>query len=218
MEKINISNSLIEVTNSYLNLLSKYKNATDSLSENLNKLYSICIYSEIKEIIDIKYDQNTDWKKFLIISKNESGEISRSMILNSISFNVKNNEPEINLTNIHGQSFNIKNYSLFLACTQTKNIFLNSKNLELLKNYLPIRKLFSNQNTLIEWPRKENLRNQILNYIALGLPETDIFNEKEINEYLSFYYHDYALLRRYLIDLKYLNRNQDGSKYFRQSV
>lgn len=40
------------------------------------------------------------------------------------------------------------------------------------------------------------------------------YNEKEINELLKNVYPDFAILRRYLVDYKYLNRTQDCMTYF----
>lgn len=39
------------------------------------------------------------------------------------------------------------------------------------------------------------------------------YTEKEVNEILRRIYTDYALLRRYLVDFKMLERNDDGTIY-----
>ena len=39
------------------------------------------------------------------------------------------------------------------------------------------------------------------------------FTEKEINDFLMEYYHDYALVRRYLVDFAYLVRDDYGRQY-----
>ena len=38
--------------------------------------------------------------------------------------------------------------------------------------------------------------------------------EKEVNEILKTVYTDYVMLRRYLIELGYMDRNKDGSTYW----
>lgn len=56
----------------------------------------------------------------------------------------------------------------------------------------------------------------ILNYIIAAFEFDTDYSEVEVNEILAKYNPDSALLRRYLIDYRYLDRERDGSRYWRQ--
>ncbi|MEJ9209863.1 DUF2087 domain-containing protein, partial [Paenibacillus larvae] len=43
-----------------------------------------------------------------------------------------------------------------------------------------------------------------------------IYTEKEVNRILAAAYEDYAILRRYLIEYRFLDRKPDGSQYWKK--
>ena len=49
--------------------------------------------------------------------------------------------------------------------------------------------------------------------IATQFDENKKYSEAEVNEILKPVYDDFVLLRRYLIDYKFLMREKDGSSY-----
>jgi hypothetical protein len=55
----------------------------------------------------------------------------------------------------------------------------------------------------------------VLDYIAGGIRPGVEYSEKEINETLKRFHPDSTTLRRYLIDHGYLERDRDGSRYWR---
>lgn len=61
-------------------------------------------------------------------------------------------------------------------------------------------------------PKKQEPRQQILNYISSQL-EAGEYSEKEINQWLDNFHKDYAMLRRFLVDYGYLTRTKDGAVY-----
>lgn len=63
-------------------------------------------------------------------------------------------------------------------------------------------------------PRKLKTKKLILDYIAQKLAVGQ-YSEKEINEWLSQFYDDYAILRRLLVDYHYINRSKDGAVYYK---
>lgn len=66
---------------------------------------------------------------------------------------------------------------------------------------------------IVQMPRKLDDKRELFRY-ASDLFEVDRdYTEKEVNELLGKIYEDYALLRRYLIDFKLLNRDNDGAVY-----
>lgn len=65
---------------------------------------------------------------------------------------------------------------------------------------------------LIKIPKKQNSKLEVFKIIYNQL-ENKEYTEMEINEELKKYFDDYALLRRYMIDLKFLKRDKYGKKY-----
>lgn len=63
-------------------------------------------------------------------------------------------------------------------------------------------------------PKKEKNKLEVLNELIQLFEMNKQYNEKEINELLQNVYPDFAILRRYLVDYKYLNRTQDCMTYF----
>lgn len=55
----------------------------------------------------------------------------------------------------------------------------------------------------------------ILDYVVNAFEFDVSYSEKEINEILKSYNPDTSMLRRFLVDYKYLHRERDGSRYWR---
>lgn len=70
---------------------------------------------------------------------------------------------------------------------------------------------------LIKIPKKQNSKLEVLKIIYNQL-ENKEYTEMEINEELKKYFDDYALLRRYMIDLKFLKRDKYGKKYCKVEI
>jgi hypothetical protein len=58
----------------------------------------------------------------------------------------------------------------------------------------------------------------VLEYIIKSFEFDTHYSEKEVNEILKKYNPDTAILRRYLVDYQYLDRERDGSKYWRPNA
>lgn len=65
---------------------------------------------------------------------------------------------------------------------------------------------------LIKIPKKHNVKLEVFKIIYDKL-EDKIFTELELNEELKKYFDDYSLLRRYLVDYKFLCRDKYGLIY-----
>lgn len=70
---------------------------------------------------------------------------------------------------------------------------------------------------LIKIPKKQNSKLEVFKIIYNQL-ENKEYTEMEINEELKKYFDDYALLRRYMIDFKFLNRDKYGKKYCKVKI
>ncbi|MBO9131393.1 DUF2087 domain-containing protein [Bacillus sp. 165] len=79
-----------------------------------------------------------------------------------------------------------------------------------------IKKYFQegSDQSLKRFPPKEKQRWVILREIAQRFTGERTYGEKEINEILERIYHDYVMLRRYLIEYGFLDRKPDGSEYW----
>jgi len=69
---------------------------------------------------------------------------------------------------------------------------------------------------LRQWPAKEKARLVVLNRIADLFVADRVYTEAEINEILVAVWHDYVMIRRYLIDYEFLVRSRDGGSYRRK--
>lgn len=69
---------------------------------------------------------------------------------------------------------------------------------------------------LRQWPAKEKARLVVLNRIADLFGVDRVYTEAEINEILVAVWHDYVMIRRYLIDYEFLARSRDGASYRRK--
>jgi Uncharacterized protein conserved in bacteria len=63
--------------------------------------------------------------------------------------------------------------------------------------------------------RKEKKKVIILTKIAESFQPNREYKEPEVNEILKGIYHDFATIRRYLIEYGYLDRTKDGAKYWK---
>ncbi|WP_407311174.1 DUF2087 domain-containing protein [Desulfosporosinus sp. SB140] len=61
---------------------------------------------------------------------------------------------------------------------------------------------------------KEKHKLVVIQEISKKFQEHQIYTEKEVNQILKFVYHDFATLRRYLIEYGFLKRTPDGSQYW----
>jgi hypothetical protein len=81
-----------------------------------------------------------------------------------------------------------------------------------------IKRYLDMQRRVVSWPlkKKEN-RDIILGYLASLFEVGRSYTEKEVNKLLSRYivFNDPATVRRTLCDYSFLNRERDGSRYWR---
>ena len=77
----------------------------------------------------------------------------------------------------------------------------------------PRIKYFKN-NKLMTIPKKEKNKIPVLQIVLEMLKERSFeFTEKELNEAIKEIYPDYSLIRRYLVDYKFLERDNYGRIY-----
>lgn len=69
---------------------------------------------------------------------------------------------------------------------------------------------------IIRWAKKQKDQNLILQYIKNKFNADIFYSEAEINQIIkdSITFDDYVLIRRELIEKRYLNRSDDCKKYW----
>ena len=65
------------------------------------------------------------------------------------------------------------------------------------------------------WPKKQADKEIVLSYLATKFDPQKTYAEKEVNEILNNWhtFTDWPLLRRELIDRKYMTRDREGYEY-----
>ena len=68
------------------------------------------------------------------------------------------------------------------------------------------------------WPAKKTFRLRLFEYLASFFEVERMYSEKEVNSLLTQHLvtSDYATIRRDLCDFRYLQRERDGSRYWRE--
>jgi hypothetical protein len=82
---------------------------------------------------------------------------------------------------------------------------------KILKNYIK-------DGRVIIFPSKEKKKLVILQYIVDKFKSDKKYTEKEVNEVIVSMVDDYVSARRYLIELGFMERNNDGSEYWVKDV
>jgi hypothetical protein len=80
---------------------------------------------------------------------------------------------------------------------------------KILKAYL------KSDGTLAQIPMDARKLNVILNFLVEAFAFETTYTEKEVNTILRRFHVDTAALRRYLVDMGFMAREGDGSKYWR---
>jgi hypothetical protein len=80
-----------------------------------------------------------------------------------------------------------------------------------------LRKHIDLEGRLTQWPSKRTLQLVALDYLATKLELDKVYTEGEINALLNQWhtFDDPALLHRELFEAGYLNRQKDGTEYWR---
>lgn len=79
-----------------------------------------------------------------------------------------------------------------------------------------LKRFLDTQERVTVWPAKQQDKRLILEYLASKFEHKRNYSEKEVNALLNTWhtFEDYALLRRYLFDYAFLDRERDGSRYW----
>ena len=73
---------------------------------------------------------------------------------------------------------------------------------------------FFSEGKLVTLPSKEKRKVIIFIEVIKLFKKDRLYSEKEVNDVLKNVYDDFAIIRRYLIDYKLLERSVDGKAYW----
>jgi hypothetical protein len=85
-----------------------------------------------------------------------------------------------------------------------------------------LRRFLDNEGRVTGWPVRERDRMLVLEYLAAKFESGRFYKEKEVNELLKAnlsmhpHFDDFATLRRALCDYRFVDRERDGSRYWRR--
>lgn len=82
---------------------------------------------------------------------------------------------------------------------------------------IELRRYLDRSGRVVIWPAKQAIRRLVYTYLTALFQPGQIYSEKEVNQLLRSYLvaNDYVTVRRDLCDLRYLQRERDGSRYWR---
>nr|WP_202983146.1 DUF2087 domain-containing protein [Vagococcus hydrophili] len=76
-----------------------------------------------------------------------------------------------------------------------------------------MKKKYFKDNRLTVIPKKEKNKLEVFSYCASFFEEDKEYSEVEINEVIMAFYDDYSIIRRYLVDYHFLERDKYGKVY-----
>ena len=81
-----------------------------------------------------------------------------------------------------------------------------------------IDRFLNKHGQLAQIPVKEDRRLEILEHLAKGFEPEVKLSEAEVNAKVMAWHEDYVMLRRMLVDYKFLSRSSDGRTYWRSKL
>jgi hypothetical protein len=78
-----------------------------------------------------------------------------------------------------------------------------------------LRPFIDGEGRLVQWPARQKIQRQAIDYFARRFEEGREYHEREVNELLNCWhtFGDWALLRRLLFDWGYMDREPNGTRY-----
>lgn len=77
---------------------------------------------------------------------------------------------------------------------------------------------FLDENSKVKiWPAKNEMKSEVLRYISTKFESGRFYTEKEVNEIIKSWhtFGDYFIIRRGLVDYRFMSRTRNGSKYWK---
>lgn len=128
------------------------------------------------------------------------------------------------LLNMVSNKYSNKEIALKLSCSEStvRNMrFALRERARQARAFLAIMDLAEENTTVVTQPKlrtfptKEEKRKALLPRFADLFEPNKVYNEAEVKQLIKPIYEDDAIIRRYLVDYRYLRRNKDGSEYYK---
>ena len=103
---------------------------------------------------------------------------------------------------------NFVDYHASLPVSDERTVITENEREKLITKHMDIK-----NRVLKKFPKKQKEKLILLREIALWLDKEKLYTERELNDVLKSIYHDYAEIRRYLIEYRFMERKADGSEY-----
>jgi hypothetical protein len=81
-----------------------------------------------------------------------------------------------------------------------------------------IDRFLNKHGQLAQIPVRHDRRIEILEHLSKGFASGKKLNEAQVNAELMPWHDDYVMLRRMLVDYKFLVRSNDGKTYWRSGI
>jgi len=83
-----------------------------------------------------------------------------------------------------------------------------------------LNKLLDKDGSVTRWPKRQEERDEVLNYFASKIEDDKKYSEMEINAIIKAWhkFNDHPMLRRELVNKLILDRSADGREYWKNKA
>lgn len=180
-----------------INMNKSYTSLSENQSEVLSLMYQGYTDTEIAQKLSLT-DSTIRNYRFKFREKEKQAKVFLAMMSSLRSHASSSSKNDTTLIQPH------------LGATQIDERYqITEKDIKAtIKNYM------DEHGALHTFPAKEKKKIIVLREISKNFKQGEIYSEKEINRVLKRIYDDYVLIRRYLIQYGFLDRNKDGTRYW----
>ena len=209
MDELKIDHLLRIVEVPFVQMMDRYGYDVASEGASLAQLLRVACIAELKKVHSVSISMKVA-RQSVVIADNANEDFMDIEILNEISVCPGG----LLFTDESGDKYKSETSSLFIACTARNWWTLGFENIALLEKYSSAEDLFTDEGRLKRWPRKKARQTRVLHYISALFEPGRKYHEGHVDQEVSFFHSDYALIRRALVSEGYMNRMKDGSSYW----
>lgn len=83
-----------------------------------------------------------------------------------------------------------------------------------------LRRFLDEKERVKTWPAKSDMKINICKYISTKFEDGRFYTEKEVNAIIEAWhtFGDYFMIRRGMIDYKFLSRTKNGASYWKEDI
>ncbi|MGM0395908.1 MAG: DUF2087 domain-containing protein [Bacillota bacterium] len=175
---------------------SKYNTLTDNQKDLIWKIHSGMSDKEISQELGISPSTVRN-QRFTLREKAKQAKMYLAIYEQTVE---RKPNPEERIVTIHSTATMVDDR--YVITEKERDKILNAE----FDSFNPLK--------LKRFPGKEKKKIVILGKIAQQFERGNKYSELEMNEIIKRIYHDYAVIRRYLIEYGFMDRTADGSAYW----